>query len=88
MLDELVGALQEDGHHARAVAVLEEHEPALRWMHRFRYVYNVLIAGFGRGLASRALRAPGSQEWLSSMACGWGFLLLSRLVILCFDRSF
>jgi hypothetical protein len=45
VLSELVTALEQDGQHARAVAVLEEHEPAMGWVHRFQYVYNALMAG-------------------------------------------
>ena len=45
LLSELVTALEQDGQHARAVAVLEEHEPAMGWVHRFQYVYNALMAG-------------------------------------------
>jgi hypothetical protein len=45
VLGELVSALEADGQHARAVAVLEEHEPAMTWMNRFQYVYNALMAG-------------------------------------------
>lgn len=44
VLSELVTALEGDGQHARAVAVLEEHEPVLQWTHRFQYVYNALMA--------------------------------------------
>ena len=45
MLGELVTALEADGQHARAVAVLEDHEPVMEWTHRFQYVYNALMAG-------------------------------------------
>ena len=45
VLSELVTALEHDGQHARAVAVLEEHEPVMGWLHRFQYVYNALMAG-------------------------------------------
>jgi hypothetical protein len=45
VLSELVAALEHDGQHARAVAVLEEHESAMQWVHRFQYVYNALMAG-------------------------------------------
>jgi hypothetical protein len=45
VLSELVTALEHDGQHARAVAVLEEHEPTMRWQHRFQYVYNAVMAG-------------------------------------------
>jgi hypothetical protein len=66
VLSELVAALEQDGQHARAVAVLEEHEPVLGWLHRFQYVYNALMAGdlgkatdgFGR------LPEPADAAWL------------------------
>ena len=45
VLSELVAALEHDGQHARAVAVLEQHESAMGWQHRFQYVYNALMAG-------------------------------------------
>jgi hypothetical protein len=45
VLSELVTALEHDGQHARAVAVLEEHASAMGWLHRFQYVYNALMAG-------------------------------------------
>ena len=45
VLSELVAALEHDGQHARAVAVLEEHEPVMGWLNRFQYVYNALMAG-------------------------------------------
>lgn len=45
VLGELVAALESDGQHSRAVAVLEEHEPAMQWLNRFQYVYNALMAG-------------------------------------------
>jgi hypothetical protein len=45
VLSELVTALEQDGQHARAVAVLEEHESVMQWLHRFQYVYNALMAG-------------------------------------------
>ncbi len=45
VLSEFVTALEQDGQHARAVAVLEEHEPVMGWVHRFQYVYNALMAG-------------------------------------------
>jgi hypothetical protein len=35
VLSELVAALEQDGQHARAVAVLEEHEPVLGWLHPY-----------------------------------------------------
>jgi hypothetical protein len=47
VLSELVSALEQDGQHARAVAVLEKHESAMQvqWLPRFQYVYNALMAG-------------------------------------------
>ena len=65
VLSELVAALEHDGQHARAVAVLEEHEPVMGWLNRFQYVYNALMAGdldkareaFGR------LPEPGDAAW-------------------------
>lgn len=66
VLSELVTALEHDGQHARAVAVLEEHEPLVEWLHRFQYVYNALMAGsldkaadgFGR------LPEPEDTAWI------------------------
>lgn len=65
MLSELVAALEYDGQHAHAVAVLEERQPLLQWQHRFQYVYNALMAGrldkaadgFGR------LPEPADTAW-------------------------
>ncbi len=47
VLSELVSALEQQGQHARAVAVLEDHERVaeLGWQHRFLYVYNAIMAG-------------------------------------------
>ena len=71
VLSELVAALEHDGQHARAVAVLEEHEPVMGWLHRFQYVYNALMAG-NLDKAADGLRAaartgghrvePGARE--------------------------
>jgi hypothetical protein len=66
VLSELVAALEADGQHARAVAVLEEHEAVMGWLHRFQYVYNALMAGsldkasegFGR------LPEPADAAWI------------------------
>lgn len=66
VLGELVAALENEGQHARAVAVLEEHESVMLWTHRFLYVYNALMAGdlekaaegFGR------LPEPEDAEWI------------------------
>jgi hypothetical protein len=65
VLSELVAALEHDGQHARAVAVLEEHESVMQWVHRFQFVYNALMAGnldqaaegFGR------LPEPADSAW-------------------------
>jgi hypothetical protein len=40
VLSELVAALEQDGQHGRAVAVLEEHESVMQvqWLPRFQYV--------------------------------------------------
>jgi hypothetical protein len=65
VLGELVQVLEIEGRHARAVAVLEEHEPAMGWVNRFQYVYNALMAGrldqaaagFGR------LPVPEDAQW-------------------------
>lgn len=45
VLSELVTALEGDGQHARAVAVLKEHESSWQWPNRFQYVYNSIMAG-------------------------------------------
>ena len=45
VLSELVAALENEGRHAQAVTVLEEHEPVMEWWNRFQYVYNALMAG-------------------------------------------
>jgi hypothetical protein len=47
ILSEPVTALEKEGQHARAVTLLEDHEPLveLGWQHRFQYVYNALMAG-------------------------------------------
>jgi hypothetical protein len=54
-LSELVAALAQEGRHGRAVAVLEEHESALQWPHRFQYAYNAVLAGdLGKAYAGLA----------------------------------
>jgi hypothetical protein len=58
VLSELVTALEHDGQHARAVAVLEEHEPMMQWPHRFQYVYNALMAGSLGKAADGFMRLP------------------------------
>ena len=61
-LTELVAALEADGQHARAVAVLEEHEPVMGWLHRFQYVYNALMAGSLDKTADGFARLPEPAE--------------------------
>jgi hypothetical protein len=65
VLGELVAALEQDGQHARALAVLEEHEPVLGWMHRFQYVYNAVMAGDLDKAADgyRRLPEPADAAW-------------------------
>jgi hypothetical protein len=62
VLSELVAALEQDGQHARAVAVLEEHEPVLGWLHRFQYVYNALMAGSLDKAAEGFARLPEPED--------------------------
>jgi tetratricopeptide (TPR) repeat protein len=62
VLSELVTALEGDGQYARAVAVLEEHEPVLQWTHRFQYVYNALMAGLLDKAADGYERLPKPQD--------------------------
>jgi hypothetical protein len=62
VLSELVAALEQDGQHARAVTVLEEHEPAMGWLHRFQYVYNALMAGRLDKAADGFARLPEPAE--------------------------
>ena len=68
VLGELVDALEEDGQHVRAVAVLGEHEPLTVWMHRFQYVYNALMAGRLDKAADgfRRLPVPEDERWVSA----------------------
>jgi len=66
VLSELVVALEHDRQYARAVAVLEAHEPVMGWLNRFQYVYNAIMAGaldkaaegFGR------LPEPEDAAWI------------------------
>ena len=59
-------ALEHDRQYARAVAVLEAHEPVMGWLNRFQYVYNAVMAGaldkaaegFGR------LPEPEDAAWI------------------------
>jgi tetratricopeptide (TPR) repeat protein len=64
VLSELVTALEQDGQHARAVAVLEEHESVmqLQWLPRFQYVYNALMAGDLEKAAERFGRLPEPED--------------------------
>jgi hypothetical protein len=62
VLGELITALEHDGQHARAVAVLEDHEPVMGWLHRFQYVYNALMAGDLDKAAAAFGRLPGPQD--------------------------
>ena len=62
VLSELVTALEQDGQHARAVAVLEEHQSAMSWLHRFQYVYNALMAGALDTAADGFTRLPEPQD--------------------------
>jgi hypothetical protein len=62
VLSELVTALEQDGQHARAVAVLEEHESAMGWLHRFQYVYNALMAGRLDKAADGFARLPEPED--------------------------
>jgi len=62
VLSELVAALEADGQHARAVAVLEEHEPVMQWLHRFQYVYNALMAGSLNKAAEGFGRLPEPRD--------------------------
>lgn len=66
VLSELVAALEHDGQHGRAVAVLEAHESVMNWQHRFYYVYNALMAGdldkAGEGYGR--LPEPADAAWI------------------------
>ena len=62
VLSELVTALEHDGQHARAVAVLEDHESVMGWLHRFQYVYNAFMAGDLDKAAEGFGRLPGPQD--------------------------
>jgi hypothetical protein len=66
VLSELVAALEQNGQHARAVAVLEEHDPVMQWLHRYQYVYNALIAGdLDKAAAGfRRLPEPEDAAWI------------------------
>jgi hypothetical protein len=64
VLSELVSALEQEGQHARAVAVLEEHEHLveLGWQDRFLYVYNALMAGLLDKAAEGFGRLPEPED--------------------------
>jgi hypothetical protein len=64
VLRELVAALEQDGQHARAVAVLEEHESVMQmqWLPRFQYVYNALMAGNLKKAAEGFGRLPEPED--------------------------
>ena len=62
VLSELVAALEADGQHTRAVAVLEEHEPVMGWQHRFQYVYNAVMAGNLDKAAAGFARLPEPED--------------------------
>jgi tetratricopeptide (TPR) repeat protein len=62
VLSELVAALEQDGRHARAVAVLEEHESVMQWTHRYSYVYNALMAGSLAKAAAGFSRLPEPED--------------------------
>ena len=64
VLSELVTALEQDGQHARAVAVLEEQESVMQvqWLPRFQYVYNALMAGDLEKAAGGFGRLPEPED--------------------------
>jgi hypothetical protein len=62
VLGELVAALEHDGQHARAVAMLEEHESVMGWLNRFQHVYNALMAGDLDKAAEGFGRLPEPEE--------------------------
>ena len=66
VLGELVEALQQDGQHAHAVAVLEEHASLTGWMHRYQYVRNALMAGWPDKAREmfRQLAVPMDARWI------------------------
>lgn len=65
VLSELVATLEHDGQHARAVAVLEQHESAMRWQNRFQLVYNAIMSGSLEKAAAgfRQLPEPEDAAW-------------------------
>ena len=70
VLSELVAALEQDGQHARAVAVLEEYESVMQvqWLPRFQHVYNALMAGDLEKAAEGFGRLPEPEDtaWASA----------------------
>ena len=62
VLSELVAALEQERQHARAVAVLEEHESVMGWLPRFQYVYNALMAGDLEKAAEGFGRLPEPED--------------------------
>jgi hypothetical protein len=61
-LSELAAALEQDRQHARAVTVLEQHEAATGWHHRFQYACNALTGGRLDKAAEGFGRLPGPQD--------------------------
>jgi hypothetical protein len=66
VLGELVAALEQDGQHARAVSVLEEHASVTGWVHRCQYVCNALMAGCPEKAREgfRQLTVPVDAAWI------------------------
>lgn len=62
VLSELIAALEDEGQHERAIAVLEAHEPVLQWTHRYLYVYNALMAGSLQKAADGFARLPETAD--------------------------
>jgi hypothetical protein len=78
VLSELVAALEHEGRHAQALAVLEEHEPAMGWGNRFQYVYNALMAGSLDKARTGFARLPEPEDasWRPAREKVW--LMLAR----------
>jgi hypothetical protein len=74
VLSELITALESDGQHAQAVAVLEEHEPVLRWTNRFQYVYNALMAGLLDKATGGILATVSPYGFTEAMTGRWAYL--------------
>lgn len=67
VLTELVAALEDEGRHREAVAVLEEREAVLRpWPDRYLLVYNSIMAGdLARAITHFGLLpVPQDQQWV------------------------